>query len=398
MADTKISAGADPVTLVGTDKVPVARSASTTAYAATMTEVAAFAGTGRAPLASPVFTGDPQAPQPPVGDSDASIATTQFVTAAVATALHDVGRNLIHNSMFNIAQRGAGPFATLGTYTLDRWLLFGATDAASILQVALGDGGRAAIGDEEARLGLQNTFTGNAAAGAFHRIDQRIENVSRLAGKTVTISFYASTSSGTPKLGLNMTQSFGTGGSPSAAVQALATGNSVTLSTTWTRYSSTIALPSVAGKTLGTNNDSYTALSIYFSSGATANAGAGNIGVQSGTVNIWGVQLELGPTATPLEKLDPVTQLQQCQRFFQTGFAGMSSYSTPGVSIQHILLFPVRMRAVPGTFTTSGVSQSNCTGASIGAWGDASSYAVSATVTATAAANFNFGWTASADL
>src|SRR4029077_1643795 len=33
-------------------------------------------------VASPVFTGDPQAPTPAVGDADASIATTAFVTAA----------------------------------------------------------------------------------------------------------------------------------------------------------------------------------------------------------------------------------------------------------------------------------------------------------------------------
>jgi hypothetical protein len=42
-----------------------------------------------APIASPVFTGDPQAPTPAPGDNDTSIATTAFVTAAdvaVATA------------------------------------------------------------------------------------------------------------------------------------------------------------------------------------------------------------------------------------------------------------------------------------------------------------------------
>ena len=39
-----------------------------------------------APLASPVFTGDPQAPTPAPGDSDASIATTAFVAVAVANA------------------------------------------------------------------------------------------------------------------------------------------------------------------------------------------------------------------------------------------------------------------------------------------------------------------------
>jgi hypothetical protein len=37
-----------------------------------------------APIASPVFTGDPQAPTPLPGDNDTSIATTAFVTAAVS--------------------------------------------------------------------------------------------------------------------------------------------------------------------------------------------------------------------------------------------------------------------------------------------------------------------------
>jgi hypothetical protein len=39
----------------------------------------------KAPLASPVFTGNPSAPTPTAGDNDTSIATTAFVTAAVAT-------------------------------------------------------------------------------------------------------------------------------------------------------------------------------------------------------------------------------------------------------------------------------------------------------------------------
>jgi len=42
--------------------------------------------TSRAPLASPVFTGDPQAPTAAPGDNDTSIATTAFVTAAVQNA------------------------------------------------------------------------------------------------------------------------------------------------------------------------------------------------------------------------------------------------------------------------------------------------------------------------
>jgi hypothetical protein len=41
----------------------------------------------KAPLASPTFTGDPKAPTPAANDNDTSIATTAFVTAAVAAGL-----------------------------------------------------------------------------------------------------------------------------------------------------------------------------------------------------------------------------------------------------------------------------------------------------------------------
>jgi hypothetical protein len=42
--------------------------------------------TSRAPLASPVFTGDPRAPTPTAGDNDTSLATTAFVAAAITAA------------------------------------------------------------------------------------------------------------------------------------------------------------------------------------------------------------------------------------------------------------------------------------------------------------------------
>jgi len=315
----------------------------------------------------------------------------------VATSLHDVGRNYLHNSMFNIAQRGAGPFTAFGTTTLDRWYLTGVTDTANTSQGALGDGGRAEIGDEEAGFFWLNNFTGNAATGAYHRLDQRIENVRRLAGKTVTVSFWARYTAGTPKIGINMTQNFGTGGSPSTAVQVLLTGNAITPGPTFARYTTTITLPSISGKTLGTNNDHFTALQIYFSSGATQNAAAGNIGVQSGTVNLYGVQLELGSTATPLEKLDPVTQLQQCQRFFYTGQIVFGGYQPASSNMYVTSPLPVTMRAAP---TITPVSNTNNNVGTI-TWGvNAGNNSINAgapaVVTGTAIINTIF--TASADL
>ena len=99
------------------------------------------------------------------------------------------------------------------------------------------------------RISSINTFTGNAGAGAFNAVTQQIEDVRRLAGKTVTVSFWAVAGAGTPKLGVSLNQIFGTGGSPSAYVPTA--GQAVTLTTSLARYALTFTLPSVAGKTLG---------------------------------------------------------------------------------------------------------------------------------------------------
>jgi hypothetical protein len=426
MPDTKISAAADIGTLTATDMVPVARSGSTTSYKGTMAEVATFTsaayvpnysvatpnmdGTGaagtattvsrgdhvhptdtsRAPLASPTFTGSPAAPTPTTGDSTTRIATTAFVQAQMVAsgagvstwntragavvlqqaditavgALHDVGRNLLHNPLFNVAQRGAGPFTAAG-YMLDRWAMTGA-DTWSVTQAAIADAGKTAIGDEAATNAISNNFTGGAGTSAWQALAQYIEDVRRLGNKTVTVSFWAIAAAGTPKLGVSIDQYFGTGGSPSATVNG--NGTAVTISTTWTRYSVTLPVPSVVGKTVGTNNDHATILRIWYSSGATNNVRAGNIGVQSGIINLWGVQLEIGSVATPLEKPDPADDLRKCQRFYQailnTGFWGTVNANGQNYAVERP--FAVQMRAAPSiTFANTSYSNASAVSASL---------------------------------
>jgi hypothetical protein len=77
--------------------------------------------TSRAALASPIFTGDPKAPTPTAGDNDTSIATTAFVTAAVAGAVRYA--TLIINGDFRVNQVGYVSAAALsvGTYGHDQW-------------------------------------------------------------------------------------------------------------------------------------------------------------------------------------------------------------------------------------------------------------------------------------
>jgi len=283
----------------------------------------------------------------------------------------DVGRNLIHNSMFNVAQRGVGPWVGDGSYTADRWVSAANPSSAQTITVAaLSDGNRAAIGDEAARQGIQAVVTGYGTAGSYNVLVQRIENVRRLSGKTVTVSLTAWVGSGSFKLGVGFTQSFGTGGAPSTAANVA--GQSVTLSTTPTRYSLTFNLPSTSGKTFGTNANDYTEVVIWFSGATDQNSYNGSIGPQSATFVLWGVQLEIGSVATPLEKPDPQVDVANCRRFYNITELGLLQYNTAGGYCNAYGYFPVAMRAFPTLGlvvlgTDSNLATINVTNATAGA-------------------------------
>ncbi len=81
---------------------------------------------------------------------------------------------------------------------------------------------------------------------------QTYKSVQTLAGTTVSFAFWAkSSTSSTVEVGVE--QIFGTGGSPSASVDT--TLKSASLTPVWQRFSGTALIPSVAGKTIGTNGD-----------------------------------------------------------------------------------------------------------------------------------------------
>jgi hypothetical protein len=240
--------------------------------------------------------------------ADATVPLGAATKRTVDAALNDVGRNLLHNGLFNIQQRGVGPLSGSG-YLADRWYVLLTNDTVSTSIVALTDADRAAIGDEAAATAVQIVFAGSATVGSYSVFGQRQESIRRLAGKTVTLSFYGRATSGTPVLDWAWTQWFGAGGSPSAAVGG-AIGSTPALNTTWQRYSFMVTLPSVSGKTFGT-----TAGTDWLEIKASLSVQGSR--VQSGTVQFWGMQLEVGSIATPLEKPDPQVDLAKCQRFYQ---------------------------------------------------------------------------------
>jgi hypothetical protein len=263
------------------------------------------------------------------------------------------GRSYIHNGLFNIQQRGLGPWTASLAYTADRWQQWFSGGSINTVINQHSDTARSQIGDEAAQYTLYTTFTGGAGASDGVTLSHLIEGVRRLAGKTVTVSFWAASNAGTPKLGISLDSIFGTGGSPSAVVVGV--GQSVTISTTWSRYTLTFTLASASGKILGTNNNDRTSLNFWYSAGTSWATASGSVGVQSSGIALWGVQLEVGILATPLEKPDPRYDLANCQRFYQVldnitivSIVGAGSFNSSMTNIS----WPTRMRAVPTIVAT----------------------------------------------
>jgi Chaperone of endosialidase len=75
-------------------------------------------GVGGAPITSPVFTGSPEAPTPPPGDADTSIATTAFVAAAIAgTVTTFNGRSgAVTLTAADVSAAGAAPLNSPALY------------------------------------------------------------------------------------------------------------------------------------------------------------------------------------------------------------------------------------------------------------------------------------------
>jgi hypothetical protein len=140
---------------------------------------------------------------------------------------------------------------------------------------------------------------------------------------------------------------------------------------------------------------------LWYSSGATNSTNAGNIGVQSGTVLLWGVQLEIGSVATPLEKPDPQQDLAKCQRFYEVGSRiYFSGNVVSGWPYYVTARFQVTKRAVP-TMTLGDIGTNSAFPATAPIVQDISVDSITANKTSNAtnsSAYFVWNFTASADL
>jgi hypothetical protein len=264
-------------------------------------------------------------------------------------------RNRIHNGAMVIALRGSATSNTLaGQYTtVDRWCGASNTSGLTLTQCNI---------SPSVNTGFINSLQAatTTATASTPLIEQRIESSNILdifAGNQVTVSFYASQTSGTLMpivAGIYSPNAFNNF-SNQTSVGSYTTGN---LSATLTQYSGQITLTS--GGTLTTTFNG--GLALRFTTGATASAA---------TFLITGVQLEKGGIVTPFEIRPYSIELELCQRYFTRKTVTLAGWIN-GNSVNVAYTFSQTMRTIPTTATSTVYSYggvSDGTGGAVGGSG-----------------------------
>ena len=247
-----------------------------------------------------------------------------------------VSHNYIINGAMDVAQRGTSISVGSTGYGLDRWVY--ATNStptsATISQTAFTPADLNVVGFGDAKNFQRITMT-TLGSMTVMTLGTQLEDVQTLAGQTVTLSFWAKADSARSLSAGIIRQNFGSGGSANVNTGV----STASLTTSWQRFTSTVTLPSISGKTVGAGSHLLIRYNLPVAAGAV--------------IDIWGVQLEAGSVATPFKRNAPSLQgeLAACQRYFVAyGSVANGARLSTGLiasSTVAVFQFPMTLRTTP---------------------------------------------------
>jgi hypothetical protein len=281
------------------------------------------------------------------GAVDAADLTGTLPSSTLSTYLDP--ENRIINGAFDFWQRGTS--STAQGYLADRWVngVNGGTVTQSRQAFSAGD----TLGSNNPTYFLRQTVSGQSLTSHYGKVEHPIEGVRSYAGQTITLLGWARRSSGSGNMAVEPLQYFGSGGSPSSVVYV--SPQTVTLTGSWAPFAVTIAVPSISGKTLGTNNNDFLSIAFWTSGGSDYNARTNSLGLQTIGVDLWGIHIKQGTHTTSAVDLyrqpELGPELARCQRYFwkstnvSLSVAWGAYYSTTAGRVW--TKFSQTMRAVP---------------------------------------------------
>jgi hypothetical protein len=265
--------------------------------------------------------------------SRAQLTSTVEQNTGGAVAPYVAGKNKIINGDFGVWQRGTSGFGAGGVPNADRFFFYGdGTGATRAISQQTFTPGTAPVSGYESQYYFRYNQSVAGTGGTLNRFYTKLEDVRTFAGQTVTLSFWAKADAART-LTAAVSQNFGSGGSGSVATSF---SGSASATTAWTRFSFTLAIPSISGKTVGTS--SYLEIDIDFPNNTTQ------------TIDIWGVQVEAGSVATPFTTATGTLQgeLAACQRYLPSVQAStLTDIATGQVYTTTQTLVPISFQVTP---------------------------------------------------
>ncbi len=313
----------------------IASGASVTNIGYTPANIAGPTFTGTVVLPSTTSIGTVSSTEIGYVDGVTSAIQTQLDSKLTATTATTSNKNAIINGAMNVWQRGTSVANGGGkSYSPDRWWCSrgGAVGGMTVSRQTSTQTGFS----YSARVQRDSGNTSTQLI-VFYQDFETINSI-RFAGGNVSLSFYAKLganySSASSVLGYTITYGTGTDQSYYSGMtgQANAAGSTVTLTSTFQRFTVTAAIPSSA-----------TQISIGFFYTPVGTASTND------WFEITGVQLEAGAVATPFEFEDFGTTLAKCQRYYQRHVDPVGNGVSNGGPVRMLFPFHTQMRAVPTT-------------------------------------------------
>jgi hypothetical protein len=216
--------------------------------------------------------------------------------------------NYIINGDFSVAQYAESQTAQ-GYGSVDRWRSSYSAGSSMTMGRAIN-----AVADVP-RYYYYATVAGNNLSTSYVINHQMIYGLRQFSGKEITLSFSCSATGGN-SITAELLSYFGSGGSPSAEVSL---GYKKVTAATRTRFEYTLTVPTISGKTLGSNNDDALRLFFWFSGGSDFNSRTGSLPAQTGNFYLEDIKIEIGSVATPFEPKLGNEELSLCQYYYRKG-------------------------------------------------------------------------------
>ena len=281
-------------------------------------------------------------PQTATDNIEDGAVTEEKLDPALYVDLKSGRKNFFINGNFDIWQRGTADTITTTTYLADRWRCFPGTGGGAVISQQPFTLGQTDVPNEPQFFYRWNQNV--APASGAPSLNQSIEGVRTLAGQNATLSLYLKADAPI-SVTLRLVQIFGSGGSIANGTLTLV----VNVTTQWQRFTATSLIESIAGKTIGTDDNLL--LSIDLPATTTA------------ILDVAQVQLEAGTTATDFEIRSLGEEEKLCKRYFErldalngTNGANMLYFAKVNSTTAFYGTFPHKEKRVPSTPTFSSLA------------------------------------------